>query len=141
MRGADVVVLAVPHGAVAGIVAELGETLSGVVVVDATNPLNDTYTDLVTVGTSAAENLQQQLPGASVVKAFNTVLAGRLANPTEGETPLDGFLAGDDDGAKATVGRLLDSLGFRPIDAGALRMARSLEQLAFLGLDPRSWTR
>jgi 8-hydroxy-5-deazaflavin:NADPH oxidoreductase len=134
VRGADVVVLAVPHSAVAGIVAELGEALNGAIVVDATNPLNDTYTDLVTAGTSAAENLQQQLPGASVVKAFNTVLAGRLTNPTEGDTPLDGFLAGDDDGAKATVGRLLESLGFRPIDAGALRMARSLEELAFLNI-------
>ena len=134
LDGADVVVLAVPHGAVAGIIAELGKALNGATVVDATNPLNDTYTDLVTSGTSAAENLQQQLPGASVVKAFNTVLAGRLTNPTEGDTPLDGFLAGDDAEAKATVSRLLASLGFRPIDAGALRMARVLEELAFLNI-------
>ena len=47
VRGADVVVLAVPYGAAADIVGELGDTLSGTVVVDATNPVNDTYTDLV----------------------------------------------------------------------------------------------
>lgn len=64
VQGADVVVLAVPHGAVAGVVAHLAGALDGKTVVDATNPLNDTYTDLTTSGTSAAEALQQQVPGA-----------------------------------------------------------------------------
>ncbi len=97
--------LAVPHGAVAGIVAELGEALAGKVVVDATNPLNDTYSDLTTSGVSAAEQLQQQVPGATVVKALNTVFASRYAAPTEDGQPLDAFLAGDDAQAKSTVER------------------------------------
>jgi len=134
VRGADVVVLAVPHGAVAGIVAELGDALTGAVVVDATNPVNDTYTDLVTGGTSAAEQLQAQLPGASVVKAFNTIFASRHADPTEDGTPLDAFIAGDDTAAKAKVGELASSLGYRVIDAGGLRMARTLEEMAFLNI-------
>jgi 8-hydroxy-5-deazaflavin:NADPH oxidoreductase len=134
VRGADVVVLAVPHGAVEGIVAELGDALNGSVVVDATNPLNDTFTDLVTVGTSAAEQLQARVPGAAVVKAFNTLLASRHAAPTEDGTPLDAFIAGDDSAAKNTVAELATSLGYRPVDAGGMRMARSLEELAFLNI-------
>jgi len=134
VRDADVVVLAVPYGAVAGIVAELGDALNGTVVIDATNPLNDTYTDLVTVGTSAAEQLQARVPGASVVKAFNTILASRHAEPTEGGTPLDAFIAGDDAAAKQKAGELASSLGYHVIDAGNLRMARSLEEMAFLNI-------
>ena len=134
VRDADVVVLAVPYGAVAGIVGELGDALNGTVVVDATNPVNDTYTDLVTVGISAAEQLQARVPGASVVKAFNTLFASRHAAPTEDSTPLDAFIAGDDSAAKNTVAELATSLGYRAVDAGNLRMARSLEELAFLNI-------
>ena len=134
VRDADVVVLAVPHSAVAGIVADLGDALNGTVVVDATNPVNDTYTDLVTVGISAAEQLQARVPGASVVKAFNTIFASRHAAPTEDGMPLDAFIAGDDSAAKTTVAELATSLGYRPIDAGGLRMSRSLEEMAFLNI-------
>ena len=130
----DVVVLAVPHGSVAQVVAELGGALDGKTVVDATNPLNDSYSDLTTSGTSAAEALQQQVPGAKVVKALNTVFASRYAAPTEDGQPLDAFLAGDDDQAKATVTELVTSLGLRPVDLGGLRMARTLEELAFANI-------
>jgi hypothetical protein len=143
VRAADVVVLAVPHSAVDGIVRELGEALTGKVVVDATNPLNDTYSDLTTTGVSAAEQLQQQVPGAQVVKALNTVLASRYASPTEGGQPLDAFFSGDDAAAKATVASLVGSLGFRPVDVGGLRMARALEELAFLNISlnaANGWT-
>lgn len=50
VTGADLVVLAVPHPAVAGIADDLRDALAGPVVVDTTNPLNDTYTDLTTNG-------------------------------------------------------------------------------------------
>lgn len=134
VQGADVVVLAIPHGAVADVAADLGTAVDGTVVVDASNPLNDTFTDLTTSGTSAAEDLQRRLPGAAVVKAFNTIFAARLSSPTQDDTPLDALLAGDDEGAKSTVSTLAGSLGFRPIDAGGLRMARTLEEMAFLNI-------
>lgn len=132
--GADVVVLAVPHGAVDTVVSQLGAALDGTVVVDATNPLNDTYTDLTTAGVSAAERLQQRLPAAMVVKALNTVFASRYADPTENGEPLTALLASDDAVAKESVSELLLSLGFRPVDAGSLRMARALEEIAFLNI-------
>lgn len=134
VNGAEVVVLAVPHVAVAAIANELGPALTGKVVVDASNPLNTTFTDLVTVGTSSAEDLQRQLPDARVIKAFNTTFASRHSNPTEDDEPLDAFIAGDDAEAKAKVSELASSLGYRPIDAGSLRMARSLEEMAFLNI-------
>ncbi|GAB1511419.1 NADPH-dependent F420 reductase [Actinophytocola sp. KF-1] len=131
-RDADVVVLAVPASAADDVLGQLGETTA--VVVDATNPLNDTFSDLTTTDTSHAERLAAARPGVKLVKALNTVFASRFGNPAEGERPLDGFYAGDDDAAKETVARLLASLGFRPVDAGSLRMARSLEELAFLNI-------
>jgi 8-hydroxy-5-deazaflavin:NADPH oxidoreductase len=134
VNGAEVVVLAVPHAAVAAVAQELGSALAGKVVVDTSNPVNDTYSDLVTVGTSSAEELQRQLPEASVIKAFNTNFASRHGNPTEGGAPLDAFIAGDDAKAKAKVGEFASSLGYRVIDAGELRMARSLEEMAFLNI-------
>ncbi len=134
VQGADLVVLAVPHGAVAAIVTELGDALTGKTVVDVTNPLTDDYSGLTTTGVSAAEELQAQVPGAVVVKAFNTIFAGRHGNPTEGGQPLDAFIAADDDVAKKAVGTLAESLGYRVIDAGGLRMARSLEEMAFLNI-------
>ncbi|MFI5615275.1 NADPH-dependent F420 reductase [Amycolatopsis sp. NPDC051903] len=127
---ADVVVLAVPFGAAAGVLGELGGTVAGKVVVDATNPLDDTFSDLTTVGTSATEQLAAQFPQVKLVKALNTVLAGRLGSATG----LDAFYAGDDATAKAAAVELLQSLGFSPVDAGGLRMARSLEEMALLNI-------
>jgi 8-hydroxy-5-deazaflavin:NADPH oxidoreductase len=69
---------------VAASTAELGDALAGRVLVDATNPLDDTCCDLTTSGVSAAEQLQQQAPGARVVKALDTVFASsafRLVGP------------------------------------------------------------
>jgi NADPH-dependent F420 reductase len=129
---ADVVVLAVPAAAAADVLGELGD--SGAVVVDATNPIDESHGDLTTNGTSHAEQLAAAAPGVKLVKAFNTVFASRLGDASEDGRPLDGFYAGDDEAAKQTVADLLASLGFRPIDAGGLRMARSLEELAFLNI-------
>jgi len=61
-----------------------------------------------------------KLPGTSVVKAFNTAFASRQADPqVAGITP-DGFVAGDDATAKQTVLDVVESIGFRPVDAGSL---------------------
>ncbi|MFJ7334373.1 NADPH-dependent F420 reductase [Streptomyces sp. NPDC101110] len=134
VRGAHVAVLAVPAAAASEVLDQLGDAAVGLVIVDVTNPLNDTYSDLTTSGTSHIEELAARAPQANLVKAFNTILASRLGTPSEDGQPLDGFYAGDDAAAKDTVAQLLGSLGFRPIDAGGLRMARSLEELGFLNI-------
>lgn len=134
VQGADVVVLAIPGNAVGHVASELSTALAGKVVIDATNPLNETYSDLTTSGVSAAELLQQQLPEASVVKSLNTVFASRYGNATEGGQALDALIAGDNAAAKTTVAQFVESLGFNAVDAGGLRMARALEEIAFLNI-------
>ena len=134
VRGADLVVLAVPGGAVRAVAAEIADAVGSGVVVDSTNPLNATYSDLDIQGVSGAADLQALLPSAKVVKAFNTVFASRWAAPTENGESLDLYIAGDDADAKSRVADLGASLGFRPLDVGGLRMARSLEELAFLNI-------
>jgi predicted dinucleotide-binding enzyme len=69
-----------------------------------------------------------------VVKAFNTILAGRLNDPVVDGVPLDGFYAGDDEAAKSVVAELIAALGFRPLDVGALPVARALELMAFINI-------
>lgn len=134
VEGADLVVLAVPHAAVAGIAAEISVAAAGTPLVDATNPLNATYSDLDIVGASAAADLQVVVPGSPVVKAFNTVFASRYAAPTEDGRALPVFIAGDDADSKTAVGELATSLGFQSLDVGGLRQARGLEELAFLNI-------
>jgi NADPH-dependent F420 reductase len=129
---ADVVILAVPYvGAGAAVANEIRDAVAGKTVVDATNPLTPDFSGLATDGSSAAEEFQKLLPDASVVKAFNTILASNQAHPSP---DIDGFVAGDDDTAKREVISLVESLGFAPVDVGPLRAARYLEGMAFLNI-------
>ena len=133
--GAEIVLLAVPGTVAPSVAAEIAPSLSGgAVIVDATNALNETYSDLVLTGTSGAEAVQQSAGGVPVVKAFNTVFASRYAAPTEDGRPLQVLIAGDDADARARVAELARTLGFAPLDAGGLRLARSLEEIAFLNI-------
>jgi predicted dinucleotide-binding enzyme len=135
VKDAQVVVLAVPGADAPAVATEVATALaSGAVVVDATNPMNATFSDLAIEGTSGAEAVQRAAGGAAVVKAFNTVFASRYAATSENGTPLQVLVAGDDATAKSTVGELATSLGFAPVDAGSLRYARTLEEIAFLNI-------
>ena len=71
-------------------------------------------------------------PGASVVKAFNTTFASALVAGRVGGLPLDVFLAGDDEHAKAQGAALVRDGGMRPVDTGPLRRARELEAFQLL---------
>lgn len=129
----SIVILAVPYSALDRIVSALGSALDGKVVVDVTNRMGGAPGSTID-GTSAAEQIQQKAPGSKVVKAFNSVLASRQAQPAVDGVQVDGFVAGDDEGAKAQVLQLVRDIGMRPIDAGPLAMARSLEALALLNI-------
>ena len=101
---------------------------------DITNPVDwSSFDRLVTPpDSSAAEEMAGRLPGARVVKAFNTTFAGTLVEGEVDGKPLDVLLAGDDEGAKAEVASLVEAGGMRAVDAGPLRRARQLEHLGFL---------
>jgi predicted dinucleotide-binding enzyme len=131
----DVVVLAIPYGAAAEVIAGHGDELSGKVVVDITNPVDwSTFEGLVTpADSSAAEEIAKLVPdGTPVVKAFNTTFAPTLAAGEVAGQRLDVLLAGDDADAKETVASFVEAGGLRPLDVGPLRRSRQLEQLGFL---------
>jgi NADPH-dependent F420 reductase len=130
----EVVVLAVPYGAVAGIVAQRGEQLAGKVVVDITNPVDfETFDSLVVPADgSAAAEIAAALPQSRVVKAFNTTFAATLTSGTVGGQPTTVLIAGDDADAKSLLAGIVTAGGVRAIDAGSLRRARELEALGFL---------
>ena len=130
----DVVVLAVPYPAVADVIAAHREQLDGKVVVDITNPLDFETFDSLTVpaDSSAAAEIAAQLPGSRVVKAFNTTFGATVAAGTVGPLSTAVLMAGDDDGAKATLAGIVEAGGLRAIDAGGLRRAREMEALGFL---------
>jgi predicted dinucleotide-binding enzyme len=131
-----VVVLAVYYPGDLEIARELGERLAGKVVVDISNPLNQTFDGLATApGTSAAEEVAATAPpGTRVVKAFNTTFSGTLVEGQVAGQPLDVLIAGDDEEAKETVAQLVRDAGLRAIDVGPLERARQLEGLGFLGM-------
>src|SRR4051812_28129509 len=100
----DVVVLAVWYQAVDGLLSAYGDQLDGKVVVDITNPVDpETYAPLVIDEGSVAQEIAARVPGAKVVKAFNTIFAGTLVQGAVAGQPLDVFLAGDDGAAKDAV--------------------------------------
>jgi len=135
VAGAEVVVLAVPFGAVEGVAGTIADAVGGKVVIDATNPLRSDYSGLATGdGPSGAERVAARIPGAAVVKAFNTLFAGIQADPGTLGTTVDALYATDDDAAAATVATLAQAIGFRPVRVGPLAAARELEALAWLNI-------
>jgi predicted dinucleotide-binding enzyme len=134
--GADAVVLATAYADAVAALKSVGD-LRGQVVVDITNPLTADYMGL-TIGhsTSAAEEIAKAVPGAEVVKAFNTVFAQVLAEGADfgNGRKVSVFVAGDSERAKQAAGALAESMGFAVVDAGGLKNARYLEPLAGLNI-------
>ena len=130
----DIVIVALGYANVVPVVAQYGNALAGKVIVDICNPVNSAADGLaIPAGTSIAQDVAGAAPAsASVVKAFNTTFGAVLA---KGQ-PLDVFIAGDDERAKAGVAEFIDSLKLRPLDVGGLNMAHYLEGtgLVMMGL-------
>ncbi len=133
-RDAEMVVLAVPYRAMDAVAQDIRDEVSGKIVIDVTNPIKPDYSGLAVSEGSGAQQIARKLPGARVVKAFNTVFAGNQDQPVVDGVPLDGYLAGDDEEAKRTVSDLLAAIGYRPVDVGGLERARALEEMALLNI-------
>jgi hypothetical protein len=134
VKDADLIVLAVPADKVDEVVAALAPELDGKVIIDVTNRVDTQDPGRVLDGSSTAERIQKKLPRAHVVKAFNHTFASTMANPNHDGTQLDAFVAGDDPAAKQKTMQFAESIGFRPIDAGPLAMARALEGMALMNI-------
>lgn len=131
---ADLVILATPFGAAEAIAKAADFT--GKTVIDVSNPITADFSGL-SIGhtTSAAEEIARLLPGATVVKAFNTVFAQHYGSGlTVGGQPVQTFVASDDDAARAAVIALAADIGLDGVDAGPLKNARYLEPLGFMNI-------
>lgn len=132
VQDAELVVLAVPADQVDDVVGALAAELDGKVIIDVTNRVNVQDPGQVLDGSSVAERIQKQAPKAHVVKAFNYAFASTIVDPQIDGTNLDAFVAGNDDAAKQKTMQFAKSIGFRPIDAGPLPMARALEAMGLM---------
>ena len=105
----DIVILAVLYTGAVEVVTHYGDALIGKILIDITNPFNADVTGLVTTaGNSVTQQLAAAAPeDAHVVKAFNSILRGVLAE----DKPMDAFFAGDSAAAKTRVAAFLGELG------------------------------
>lgn len=134
VRDAEVVFLATPYAANAGIVPPLADALAGKVLVDCTNPVGPGITHGLASVQSGAQALQAMAPQVRVVKAFSVYGFENFednAYPGYGVRPAMPF-CGDDAAAKATVAGLIGALGWQPLDVGGLAQALHLEHMTLL---------
>lgn len=131
---ADLVILALPFGAVAETVKQAGD-LAGKVIVDISNPVTPDFKELL-IGhtTSAAEEIQKLTTQASVVKALNTIFAGLLSPDARQGKTLQVFIASNEESSKAVVSELVNSIGFEAVDAGPLSNSRYLEPIGQMNI-------
>jgi len=101
------------------------ELVRGKIVIDAMNPYSASGGVIDLGSSTSSEEVARRLPGARVVKAFNTIYWEHLANKGRPDFALERrqaiFIAGDDLAAKKVVSELVGELGFGPIDTGSLR--------------------
>lgn len=121
VRDAEVVVLAVPATAAEAVLAAAG-SLEGKVLVDATNNFS---------GGPDGKAIAAAASQARVVKAFNTVFA-QFFHDSPPPRPASLVYCGDDADAKAVVARLIEDVGFEPVDAGGSDQTANIEAFARL---------
>ena len=135
VQDADAVLLAVHWSRMKDVLGQAGD-LTGKVVVTCSLPMNDQNTGLVLGTTSSgAEELAKTLPKARVVCAFNTVPGEVLFGVFEARRKASRpslVYCGDDSSSKAIAAGLIRDVGFDPVDAGPLRIARYTEPFALL---------
>lgn len=119
----EVVLLAVPWRAREAFPS--ASSVAGKIVIDATNPYGADGSAIELGDQTSSEIVARRLPGATVVKAFNTLWFKHLEEKARPDLPraerIVVFLAGDEEGAKDVVASIIDDIGFTPVDTGSLR--------------------
>jgi predicted dinucleotide-binding enzyme len=138
---AEVVVIAVKGDIAVELAKSLAAQLAGKVVLDTTNPISGPAVNgLVPYFTAANESLlqrlQQAVPAARFVKAFNSVGAGLMVKPKLPVGKPAMFICGDDAAAKATTTALLAELGWNTEDVGPAALGHAVEALCQLWCAP-----
>jgi 8-hydroxy-5-deazaflavin:NADPH oxidoreductase len=131
-RFGEVILISIPYGRFKQLPAS---AFTGKIVIDSNNyyPQRDGHiADLEKGNTTSSELLSEYLPGARIVKGFNTIWVQHLK--TQGNTDLPPnerravFIAGDDPDAKKAVAKLIDDIGFAAVDTGSLREGGKKQQ-------------
>jgi 8-hydroxy-5-deazaflavin:NADPH oxidoreductase len=124
---ADIVVLSIPWTAIDDVVTHVD--LDGKIVVDTTNQFGADGWEQIPDGLTAAQLNQRRMPGARLVKSFNTLTAAFQASEAgrPEQTRVVQWLCGDDEEAKARVAQLIRDAGFEPVDVGGLADAAVME--------------
>jgi predicted dinucleotide-binding enzyme len=124
----EVVMFSVPWARIDEVLEDLGD-LDGKIVIDTTNQFGPDGLEELPDGKTAAQLNAERMPGARLVKAFNTLTAGFQGSAAgrKGDERAAMFFCGDDDEAKETVKKLIREIGFAPIDVGGLADASVME--------------
>jgi predicted dinucleotide-binding enzyme len=132
----DIVVLATLGSVTEDVLRSVGpEAFKGKLVLDATNPLDFSKGSprlIGNVGDSGGERHQRLLPGAHVVKAFNTVGNAFMFKPDFPGGPPDMFLCGNDEGAKSKAAAICKDFGWGVVDVGGIESAHYLEAMCMV---------
>ena len=134
VRSADLVILSTLYDAAAEVAKQADFT--GKIVIDVSNPVTADFSALqLGHSSSAAEEIARLMPGATLVKAFNTIFAQHYAGGLRiGGQKLQTFVASDDEAARETVKRLAEDMGLEVRDAGPLSNARYLEPMGYMNI-------
>jgi len=129
-RFGEVVLLAVPWRSPEAL--PHSDVLRGKIVIDAMNPYRPDGGFYDLGGSTSSELVLQRMPGARMVKAFNTIYYVHLAERGRKDLPRDErhtiYVAGDDEEAKKVVSRLIEEIGFAAVDTGPLREGGRMQE-------------
>ena len=128
-RFGEVVMEAIPFGRYEDLPAK---ALSGKILISASNYYPGRDGEVDHEGLASSELVARHLPETRIVKAFNTIYYERLRDNGRPGTPLEEreaiFVAGDDAEAKGIVSRLIEEIGFAPVDTGSLHGSATRQQ-------------
>lgn len=145
----EIIVLAVKGTVAKKVLEQMGhENLKNKTVIDATNPIaeatptNGVLKFFTNLDKSLMEDLQESVPAANFVKAFNSVGSAFMINPLFESKPTM-FICGNNESAKKEVSVIINQFGWEPADFGKAESARAIEPLCMLwcipGISKNEW--
>jgi predicted dinucleotide-binding enzyme len=129
MKFGDVIFLTVPYNAMPDLARDYGKTLAAKpLIVDVANPsaARDGEPGKLAMEQGPGPYLAALMPGAKIVRAFNAIGFGKLAefSARTGDTVVAAPIAGDDRSAVALAEKLIREMGFEPVLIGGLAMSK-----------------
>jgi predicted dinucleotide-binding enzyme len=125
IKEAEVILLAIPHAAVAEVVQKNASSMRGKIIIDATNKFGSPVVNNIEV-------ISNHVVGAKIFRSFNSLGWEVFADPKFGEITADHFYCGPDDETRSQVEQLIAGIGMNPIYVGGLQKAALVDSLGTL---------